>query len=249
MEEMKTSADSAVMFGVYYFLHSLLPLKLARYIIDLIHRNSSVCLSNLEGPNQEITIGTHRLRKLIYWMTPPSNVPVIFNVISYNNKIFVTVSTTSYLLPCAKSLAKNFKHQLDQLFDLLSKRRIPGDIRHKKKRTHLLVDAPLSIEGPTTQEIAQKLNEIQLKLYHLKEIEFSLSQKSDQEDLQYKMEELKLEFVHLMKQLRRKKSNTVHNIIINIHVSASLITVKNANIYTICMSFSRMTHRKTTLMT
>lgn len=219
------------MFGAYYFLHSLLPMKLARSIIDLIHRNSSVCLSNLEGPNQEITIGTHRLRRLIYWMTPPSNVPVLFNVISYNNKIFVTVSTTSCLLPCAKSLAKNFKHQLDQLFDLLSKRRIPGDIRHKKKRAHLLVDAPLPIEGPTVQEITQKLNEIQLKLYHLKEIEFSLDQKSDQEDLLYKMEELKVEFVHLMKQLRRKKTNALHNIVLNIHVTASLITNNNVHLH------------------
>jgi hypothetical protein len=68
-------------------------------------------------------------------------------------------------------------------------------------------------------------------LYHLKEIEFSLDQKSDQEDLLYKMEELKVEFVHLMKQLRRKKTNALHNIVLNIHVTASLITNNNVHLH------------------
>ena len=204
MEELKTSANSAVMFGVHYFLHSLLPMKMARYVIDLIHRNSSVCLSNLEGPNQEITIGTHRLRKLVYCMSPPSNIPVVFNIISYNDRIFATISTTSYLLPCAKSLAKNFKFQLNQLFDLLSKRRVPGDVKHKK-RTQSLVDSTLSMKLPTVQDIVQKLNQVQIQLYHMKEMELNLNYKPD-EEINYKIEELKMEFVYLMKQLKKRKS-------------------------------------------
>ena len=87
MEELKTSADPAVMHGVHYFLQRLLPSSLCNSLMTLMHRNSSVCVSNLQGPTHPTSIYTHRLHKIYYWMSPPPNVPIAVNVYTYGNKL------------------------------------------------------------------------------------------------------------------------------------------------------------------
>ncbi|RWS27944.1 putative diacylglycerol O-acyltransferase-like protein, partial [Leptotrombidium deliense] len=228
MEELKTSADPAVMFGVHYFLHSLLPTSISRCFINLIHRNSSVCLSNLQGPEQQLTIGSHRLRKIHYWMSPPPNIPVLFNVITYNHKIHISVSTTSQIITCGKSLTKYFKDQIDQLAYLLSRRRVPGEVRHRKRAAeHIAIDKPLSEANvnnavsaatPSAQvDLSVKLTAVQQELFKLTE---ELDAYPEQrKEISARLDELKEEFSILMKEIRRRKSIAeygLNNVMINI---------------------------------
>jgi len=143
MEELKASADPAVMYGAQYFLHNLLPSSLGRFFLNIIHRNSSLLVSNLQGPSTKLTIGTHRLHKMFYFMSPPSDIPITINVLSYHSKILLSVSTTSILVPSAKSLCKLIHQHIDLMADLLSKRRIPGEVRAKKRPHHVIIEAPV----------------------------------------------------------------------------------------------------------
>lgn len=143
MEELKASADPAVMYGAHYFLFNLLPNCISKFILNTIHRNSSVCVSNLQGPSIDLTIGTHKLNKIFYWMSTPSSIPITFNVTSYNQHLYIAISTTAILLPCAKSLGKLFKKHINLLANLLSKRRVPGEVRAKKRPHHVIIEAPI----------------------------------------------------------------------------------------------------------
>lgn len=143
MEELKASADPAVMYGAQYFLHNLLPTCLGRVFVNMIHRNSSLLISNLQGPSMKITIGTHRLHKMFYFMSPPSNIPITVNVLSYHAKILLSVSTTSLLIPSAKALCKLIHRHIDLMSDLLSRRRVPGEVRAKKRPHHVIIEAPV----------------------------------------------------------------------------------------------------------
>jgi len=230
MEELKASADPAVMYGAHYFLNSLIPSSLARFLLNLVHRNSSVCLSNLQGPDMELTIGTHRLRKIVFWMSPPPNVPISFNIVSYNHRLYYSISTTSQLIPCAKSLAKLFKHQLEQFADLLSRRRVPGEARHKKRPHHVIIEAPIGGGGGigmssmaplhplTTNELTERLRQVQFDLNQLND---ALDRGvHDRDEIAERLDELKEEFSELMKQIRRRKSVAEHpTIVINVEVN------------------------------
>ena len=68
MEELKASADPAVMNGVTFFLHWLLPNCISNFLLNFIHRNSSVCLSNLQGSKEPITFYTNRVHSIHYWI-------------------------------------------------------------------------------------------------------------------------------------------------------------------------------------
>lgn len=143
MEELKASADPAVMYGAHYFLFNLLPNCISKLILNTIHRNSSICVSNLQGPSIDLTIGTHKLHKIFYWMSPPSSIPITFNVTSYNQHLYISISSTSLLIPCAKSIGKLFKKHINLLANLLSKRRVPGEVRAKKRPHHVIIEAPI----------------------------------------------------------------------------------------------------------
>lgn len=218
MEELKTSADPSVMYGAHHYLHYLLPGRLYRWMLNVIHRNSSISLSNIQGPTQDVSICSHRLRKVLFWMSPPPAVSISFNAFSYENQLYVTVTSSSELLPCAKALAKGFKKQVNLLNHLLSKRRVPGEGRPRKRPTYV-VETPY-VQGPyLTSELTAKLNAIQLERYQMNEL---LDQcPMNREDIEFRLEELKDEFSELMKQLRRRKSMVeygMHNIVINVEV-------------------------------
>lgn len=221
MEEVKTSCDHSIMLGAHYYLNYLLPGRLYRFILNILHRNSSVCLSNLQGPLDTVTIGSHRVRKVLFWMAPPPAVSITFNTISYGEKMYVSVSSSSELLPCARALAKGFKRQINILSELLSKRRVPGEGRPKKRSPNYVIETPLPTSGPfITSDLTAKLNAIQYERYQMNE----LLEKNpiNREDIEYRLEELKDEFAELMKQLRRRKSLAecaMHNrIVINVQV-------------------------------
>lgn len=143
MEELKASADPAVMFGAHYFLSNLLPASLSRLLLQVMHRNSSLFVSNLQGCSTSLSVGSHRLHQIFYWPSPPPDVSISINMMSYQTKLLLSISTTSILIPCARTLSKLLHKHVNQLADLLSKRRVPGEVRAKKRPHHVIIEAPV----------------------------------------------------------------------------------------------------------
>lgn len=133
MEELKTSADTAVMYGAHYLFSKLLPRPLYRYLINLVNRNSSLYLSNIQGPTPgPLSIGSHRLRKAFYFLSPPSYCAITYNVLSLNDRLYLSISSKAKLLPNARELSKHFGQQVELLAQLLARRRVPGESKRAR---------------------------------------------------------------------------------------------------------------------
>lgn len=231
-DEIKASPDAVVMYGTHYYFHNLFPSFISRTLINLIHRNSSLSLSNLQGPPMNITVNSHLLHSIQYFMSVPPTIPVTFNVITYGHKLFVSVTSTSILIPSAKKLFNLFSDQIDLLADLLSKRRIPGESRAKKRPHHVIIEAPIGsrIMGGlspvtayssapfSTKQLLDRLHHVQYEVNRLNE---ALDEDCpDADAVNDRLSELKAEFGHLVKQIRRRKSIAEygHNIVFSSEV-------------------------------
>lgn len=220
------------MYGAHYLLNQLLPRPLYRMLINLVNRNSSIYVSNIQGPETPLTIGSHRLLRGYYFLSPPSYCSIVYNIFTTNDKLCIAISSQSKLLPSAKTLCKLFCTQIDLLHTLLSKRRVPGESRRHKRPmmlaselTNQMYDQlPANMDG-VSAELTAKLHEIQDELSQLSE-----AYDMGEPGVAQRYEELKEEFSNLLYQMRRRKSiadgyamhhSNHHNIMINIEVRIS----------------------------
>lgn len=115
--------------------------------------------------------------------------------------------------------------------ELLARRRVPGEARHKKRPHHVIIEAPIGGGSGLAQQQAmtalQPLTTVELT-ERLRQVQFDLNQLNDALDrgvhdrdaIAERLDELKAEFSELMKQIRRRKSIADHpNIVINVEVS------------------------------
>lgn len=133
MEELKTSADTAVMYGAHYLLSRFLPTSLYRLLMNLVNRNSSIYMANMIGPETSLSIGSHRLNNIHYFISPPSYCSIVYNIFTYDNKLYISIVTSSKLITNARELMRQFRLQIDTLHELLHKRRIPGESKRQKR--------------------------------------------------------------------------------------------------------------------
>ncbi|KAH7640567.1 hypothetical protein HUG17_8036 [Dermatophagoides farinae] len=231
MEELKTSADTAVMYGSHYLLSRFLPQSIYRVLMNLVNRNSSVYMSNMTGPETALSIGSHRLNKVFYFLSPPSYCSLVYNIFSYDQNIYISIATSSKLITNSKELMRHFCGQIDTLHELLSKRRVPGESKRTKRPMFLgdqlaaqqqqlygnqqatsLIEVP-AIAGSV--DLSDKLHEIQDELNQL-----SGAYEMGDPGVVQRCEELKEEFTTILYEMRRRKSladyGHVSNIVINI---------------------------------
>lgn len=192
-------------------------------LINLVNRNSSIYVSNIQGPESPLSIGSHRLIKAYYFLSPPSYCSIVYNIFTANDKLYIAISSQSKLIPNARTLSKLFCSQIDVLHTLLSKRRVPGESKRSKRPMNLIISdfqqqfysqIPNNMENLST-ELSNKLHDIQDELGRLSE-----ACDMGEPDVAQRCEELKQEFSALLFQMRRRKSlaDYGNNIMINIEV-------------------------------
>ncbi|KFM74669.1 putative diacylglycerol O-acyltransferase Rv2484c/MT2557, partial [Stegodyphus mimosarum] len=108
MEELKTSPDTVVMYGAIYCLLPILPEVIAQWIIKTVLRKATVVLANVPGPEEILTLGSKRLRKITFWMSPTPEIPVVFSVISYAGTIQLSVSADKMVVAQPQLLVNEF---------------------------------------------------------------------------------------------------------------------------------------------
>lgn len=221
MEELKTSADTAVMYGSHYLLEQLLPRPLYRLVVNLVNRNSSIYMSNMQGPDTALSIGSHRVVKAQYFLSPPSYCSVAFNVFTFDDQLHLAISSRSKLIPNARALSRLFRAQIDLLHLLLSRRRVPGESKRLKRQVpfHDVSQQFYSVAHGmenVSAELSDKLHRIQDELNRL-----SGAYDMGEPGVAQRYEELKEEFTSLLFEMRRRKSvaDYGNNILINIEVS------------------------------
>nr|XP_042910796.1 uncharacterized protein LOC107441252 [Parasteatoda tepidariorum] len=215
MEELKTSPDTVIMYGAIYCLLPILPEVVAQWILNTVLRKATVVLANIPGPQEMLTLGTKKLKKIVFWMSPRPEIPVVFSVISYAGAIQLSVSADKMVVPQPQLLIKEFVLELSRLSHLLARRRIPGEHR---RRSHFTDERRLAeIINPPDVELQQKLHSVQEEIH---EVTQQLSAAIGDRDFDIpaddsncpevkmlqRLDELREEFSELMRELRRRKS-------------------------------------------
>lgn len=252
MEELKTSADTAVMYGAHYLLNRLLPRPLYRALLNLVNRNSSIYVSNIQGPETELSIGSHRLVKAYYFLSPPSYCSIVFNIFTMHQKLYLSISSQSKLISNARALSKLFRAQIDLLHVLLSRRRVPGESKRAKRAMFLGPEAANHLQAAHAgmyQNIAGQMiddstsgahRDLSGKLHSVQDELNRLSEAYDMGEpgVAQRYEELKDEFTSLLFEMRRRKSIAdygVHgNITINIEVSLAFLILRFLTFFNVC---------------
>ncbi|GFV57092.1 DUF1298 domain-containing protein [Trichonephila clavipes] len=108
MEELKTSPDTLVMYGAVYCLLPILPEAIAQWILNTVIRKATVVLANVPGPEDLLSLGSKKLKKIIFWMSPRPEIPVVFSVISYAGSIQLAVSADKMVVTQPHLLVKEF---------------------------------------------------------------------------------------------------------------------------------------------
>ncbi|KAF8783082.1 uncharacterized protein LOC129963409 isoform X1 [Argiope bruennichi] len=221
MEELKTSPDTLVMFGAVYCLLPILPEAVAQWILNTVIRKATVVLANVPGPEEFLTLGSKKLKKMIFWMSPRPEIPVVFSVISYAGSIQLSVSADKMVVTQPQLLIKEFVMELKRLSHLLARRRIPGEHR---RRSHFTEERRLAeIINPPDGELQQKLHSVQEEIHAVtlqlnKLLGETKSCGPSEAKLLQTLDELKEEFSELMRELRRRKS-LADGIVLNNQVS------------------------------
>ncbi|XP_076350395.1 putative diacylglycerol O-acyltransferase tgs1 isoform X2 [Tachypleus tridentatus] len=215
MEDLKTSADSVVMYGAVHYLFNLLPYALASWLFRVIHRKATLIYSNLPGPDDAVFLGSHRLKKITFWMNSSVEVPVSISVFSYGGSINLSVAADKMVIPNPKVIVREFNAQINHLSRLLSKRRIPGEHRRRssftaERRREEILKPPLQQIEQKLHDVQDELREITLRMEEASNPDYSPSEfrqlTASREYLSTKVEELKEEFSELLMELRRRKS-------------------------------------------
>ncbi|GIY53609.1 WS_DGAT_C domain-containing protein [Caerostris darwini] len=124
--------------------------KTEQLTIVTVARQATVVLANVPGPEEVLTLGSQKLKKILFWMSPSPEIPVVFSVISYAGALQLSVSADKMVVSEPQLLVKYFHQEIKTLTHLLKRRRIPGEHR---RRSHFTEERRLAeIINPPDEE-------------------------------------------------------------------------------------------------
>ena len=120
MKSLKDSYDIYVSKLAYEMMPYILTPFFLKSIIRFIANKVSFMFSNVPGPkNQLICFGKYRVERIISSVNIFSDTEVVFSIITYNNKIFLTCISDQDIPFCPKEFIEIFSTYLND--DILSK--------------------------------------------------------------------------------------------------------------------------------
>ena len=121
MNALKHSYDVYVSKLAYEMMPYILTPYMLRNIIRFIANKVSFVFSNVPGPkNQLVCFGKYRVERIITSVNIFSDTLVVFSIITYNNKIFLTCISDQEIDFCPKEFIEIFSEYLNK--DILGKK-------------------------------------------------------------------------------------------------------------------------------
>lgn len=168
----------------------------------------------MAGPENMLTLDAKVIRSIMYWMPTPDQVPISVSFFTYAEQLRMSVIGDRSVLPNPEFLTKYFVFQLRQLSNLVAHRRVPGEqICQRLENMHLCETS----EDMSVHQIQMKMAVVQQELCELKmRLEARSGRKISEKDMRLirKIEQLKEELRELLVELRKRKSEEEHSLIL-----------------------------------
>ncbi|XP_075234968.1 uncharacterized protein LOC142332412 [Lycorma delicatula] len=195
LNTLKRSTDPVVVYVATAALMSILPGHFARQILSNISEDkASLQFSSQIGPTSNIMMGGCTLKSVYALLPAQSHLNVAVSVFTYGDQLFVTVATDHALGPAGNILLHHLQAQIELLYNLLKYRRVPGEMK-SDTNVYRFPDVTRS----PVREIAYRLNHVQEEVQRLSRHDANESEK---------LQRLKAEFSHLLRELRKRKASS-----------------------------------------
>ena len=99
MDAMKKGVEPIVIYGVVNALLYTLPAAVSRTLIDFLANKCTMVVTNVPGPQGELTLGGRRLRHFMFWVPQRADIGVGVSILSFGGRVQIGVIADLHLVP------------------------------------------------------------------------------------------------------------------------------------------------------
>jgi WS/DGAT/MGAT family acyltransferase len=115
MDALKQSVVPIVVYGIQRAMLTVLPQAMSRGLIDFLANKCTAVVTNVPGPQRELTVAGRRVRSLMFWVPQRADIGVGISILSFAGCVQVGVLADTVLVPNAQDLVNAFEEELEAL--------------------------------------------------------------------------------------------------------------------------------------
>ena len=115
LDALKRSVVPIVVYGIQRLLLFALPQAVSRLLIDFLANKCTAVVTNVPGPQREVTIAGRRIRQMVFWVPQRANIGVGLSILSFAGKVQVGILTDAAVAPDPGALARAFEAEFEEL--------------------------------------------------------------------------------------------------------------------------------------
>ena len=112
MDDVKNSVDPAVTHCGFWMLLHMFPECLGLRIFRCIYNKASCLISNLQGPDVILTLGTREIRSIVYWVPLVNSSALSISFLTYADQLRMAVIADKEVVPNPRLITKEFNCQV-----------------------------------------------------------------------------------------------------------------------------------------
>lgn len=115
MDALKQSVVPIVVYGIQSAMLSLLPQGVSRGLIDFLANKCTAVVTNVPGPQRDLTLAGRRVRGLMFWVPQRADIGVGISILSFAGHVQVGVLADTVLVPDPRDLVRAFEEEFEAL--------------------------------------------------------------------------------------------------------------------------------------
>ena len=119
MNQLKHSPEAIVAYGLLSLI-GVAPPVLARAAMRLFGSKTTVVITNVRGPEKELSFAHSPLKGAMFWVPQSGGLGIGISILSFNDEVLIGVATDVRLLPAPALLVRYFEEELMLLLDELN---------------------------------------------------------------------------------------------------------------------------------
>lgn len=122
MDAIKNSSEFLVFGFIFNHVLANLPEFLGRFSVNSLNKHCCLIMSNVPGPLNKMVIGGDIVESIMVWPPLVGGTGMSTAIFSYADTIRLNVKVDSSVFPDPKVLTNNFQQEIDELFEICSKK-------------------------------------------------------------------------------------------------------------------------------
>ena len=115
MDALKQSVVPIVVYGIQRAMLTLLPQAVSRGLIDFLANKCTAVVTNVPGPQRDLTLAGRRVRSLMFWVPQRADIGVGISILSFAGCVQIGVLADTELVPDVRDLIRAFEEEFEAL--------------------------------------------------------------------------------------------------------------------------------------